>query len=492
MAGGGGEGQPESVDPGTFMSILTPLMRVVGYGISARGGALGPALASAGDYLEQGYKTRRQQMASDLIAQALPIARSQQITPGVPGTPEAPRFSFPGAPSSPPVTAPMLSPGADPSGDVVGRFPDAPQEAEPDVMPGTPGIPSVTREWQGTRTAPEALQWLASRSDIPPSVRALVTDRLLSMKLPTDVERPQGVQEEVDLQRKMADETRAQQQRVAEEERLAPIGAAVAPAGYDSQAYGRAVAARISPPPLPPSTRTDFTPEGRRITRDTRSGQPISDEPIRTPEDEQTRQNVRGVLIPQFEREIGAAIQAGVYKPEQVVSVRARLDYAKQTGDVKPLMEYVQHVGDVQARERAAELRRAGAGASQETVTTREETLPRAPIWRKPEMEAVTNLLPTVVQDAIPGFQVPKGPVKTPSGQTVTPQQYLAIAKQAIEQRFLDSHGVQVSVQWVPASALNPFSSGSWKILRAWEPERKKASVTERKKGPPAVAVPAD
>lgn len=224
---GGGSGgsestEPKSVDPGAFMSVLTPLMKVAGYAISARGGALGPAMVVGADHIDSVYRGRREQMASDVFSRGLPINRSTPVSPGQPGVPS----SFP-APLETAAPEESVAPAAE------------------QIIPGRAATPATTREWPGTRTLPEVLQWLGEQANVPASVRAMVQQRALGAKLPTrpDEDRPRSVDEEIALQRQVEQEARHRADVLDTERRRAPIYATALEPGASTAARGAAAAA---------------------------------------------------------------------------------------------------------------------------------------------------------------------------------------------------------------------------------------------------------
>lgn len=491
---GGGPSTQASDDPGFAGGILAPLMKSIGLGISARGGALGPMLASGGDMITQ---ARDDRLKRDVYANILPgllagVTRSREIAPGKPGTPAVP---------GPPTEFPAAPETATPESEIA----PAAETILPGTMgtPATPATPPVTRTWQTEPMLSEALQRLQGMPDLGANTKALALQHLTRFKLPTNEELPPEyateladvrhrgyalTDQERARQNLLTDEQRHIQQRRDEEQRKAPIFQGAAPPGAPP-GYGASVAAGHVPAPPTPLLETRYLPDGTEEIVNTRSGEVVQRKPPKTYE----QLRIINELVPQYEREVEQAVTSGLYNKEEATALRARLAYAKVTGDVTKFQALADTIAAERGKERQANIRanRALAGAQPvETVTNRTETQPGGPIWRKPEMEALSSRLPDVVREAIPNFKAPTGPIKTPSGQTVSPQQYLSIAKQAIEQQYRRLHGVDVTVQWVPASGLNPFSgfsTGEWKIVRAHEPEKVKSSTTERKKGPPTI-----
>ena len=510
MSGGGN--QSAGADSGGFVTdILSPLMKVVGLGIAARGGALGPMLASGGDYISQARDRRVEQ---DALANFMPtllagVQRSREIAPEKPGTP--------GTPGTPDVTIGTLLPGA--SRPVPPMVPlAAPADLPVEIpltlpgqqpTPGTPGTPAVVRRWE---TGPTLSEIFARLQEVgaPQSQRAfLIRELLRSRGLPTMEQEPASVAEDVAAQRHREDIATAQQnllerERIhraglgqdlmaterrhllaAREEQERQVQALIAGGMPEAQAR-MTIVGGLRPAP---ETRVVFTPDGRRQTVDARTGRVLTDEPIRTPEEEAARTQAFTLLIPQYEGEFEAAVAQGVYRPHEAQVGRAMLREAKRTGDPRLFLKFLGDVAAERGREQQVTIRNQRALAATqpvETLTTREEKVPPSPIWRKEQFKAIEDRLSNVVQEAIPNFSVPRASIKTPSGATVTPQEYIAIGKKAIEKRFLEQHGVDVTVQWVPPS-FGGLIGGTWKLVRAREPERTKSSVTERKKGPPAI-----
>lgn len=563
MAGGGDTGAQSSPssgitdNPGFVTGVLSPLMRVIGLGIAARGGALGPMLASGGDFIAQ---ARDEALQREVYANIMPgllagVNRSRETVPARPGTP-----AVPGKPGTPDVEIPFLAGVKRP---VIPMAPDdqgtwqpsfnatppasdyvtasgepamppglqpyevpltLPGRAATPAIPEGPGTPAVVRSWQSEPTLPEAIARLQAmggsqtskslafrelmRSEI--AGRLPQSDATVPPDVRADIQRGQNLEDKArlrgyaltDEERRrgytIQDEQRHLQARIDEERRKAPIFQSAAPAGAQP-GYGASAAAGLVPPAPAPQTRVEYTPDGRERLVDARTGEVLKDAPLRTPEQEAARTQAMTVLIPQLERDFEAAVSGGIYTKDEAGVGRAILANARRTGDPEGFLRFAQNVAAERGKERQAEIRakRLGLGVQPtETVTTRDETIPTRPIWHKDELKALTDRVPDVVREAIPNFQPPKGPIKTPSGKTVTPAEYIAIAKRQIEQTFKDQHGVDVTVQWVPASGKNPLtgfglapwaSSGEWKIIRAREPERKKSSVTERKKGPPNI-----
>src|SRR6266705_3411347 len=118
------------LEAGKFSSVMVPIMKVLGLGIAARGGSLGPMLAGGGELIDEGYRTRQQKAVLNQLAQLQAPVMRRETTSGVPGTPSTPSTMAPTPPTALPESA--VPPAAETV--ISGRM-------------GTPDTPGMSREW---------------------------------------------------------------------------------------------------------------------------------------------------------------------------------------------------------------------------------------------------------------------------------------------------------------------------------------------------------
>lgn len=324
---GGGESSANYSEPGWGTNVLVPLMKAIGLGIASQGGALGPMLASGGDAIESYHRDRRDQAVSaNLLKMLQPMQRSES-TPGLPA-----RFSESGAAAR-------------------AGTPEA--ETPPDIA-GTPG---ARREWTGMPTQAEVLGRLGG-ADVPEHLRALVGREALRLRLPTDVERPQAVTE--DLERAREGETRARREPIFTE--------ALSPTATPA-ARGRAMTEGANVPEPPPPRKFVQRPDGTVQEIDSRTGEPSGPpRPQRTAEEETQRTQTQA-LIPQYEQQFDEAVKRGIYTAPEAQLGRQLLARAKITGDPGPFLTFAGQVVKAREDQAKAKLSHPGSGPKTREVT---------------------------------------------------------------------------------------------------------------------------
>src|SRR2546426_1191215 len=270
MSGSGTE-----LEPGKFVSVLTPLMKAIGLGIAARGGAAGPMLVGGGELIDEGYQTRQQRAVLQQMTQLLqPISRSETTagTPGTPGTPSV-------FPPQPPTALPESAVPSAAETMIAGRV-------------GTPGSPGTRREWMSMPTQAELMQRIAGTT-MPDVTRGQLLQEILRLRMPSDVERPKAVTEE--LERARTGEERTRQ---------AGVFTAASREGATPEARGAALAEGRDVPPTPSKEQWVQRSDGTMQRIDRRTGEPIAPPvPQRTEEQTVERTHIRDVLLPQYERD---------------------------------------------------------------------------------------------------------------------------------------------------------------------------------------------
>lgn len=323
---GGGDGGPNYSEPGWATNILVPAMKAIGLGIASKGGALGPMLASGGDAIEGYHRDRRDQAVSDNLLKLLqPMLRSES-TPGLPA-----RFSEGGAAAR-------------------AGTPEA--ETPPDIA-GTPG---TRREWTGMPTQAEVLARITG-GDVPANLRPFVGREALRLRLPTDVERPQAVTEE--LERARESETRARREPIFTEA-LSPQATPAARARAMTEGHS------IGEPP--PPTKYIQRHDGTLQEVDSRTGEPKGPPREQRSVEEQTQREQTQALIPQYEQQFDEAVKRGIYTAPEAQLGRQLLARAKITGDPGPFLTFAGQV--VKAREDAAKAKLQHPGTGPKTTET--------------------------------------------------------------------------------------------------------------------------
>lgn len=428
MAGG----DSQNLDPGRFVSVVTPLMKILGLGISARGGALGPMLVGSGELIDEGYQSRRQSAVLKQLASLQRPVQETASTPGLPGT--LSRLPAP------------LSAEADP--EAFARL------GTPDVasVPGQPALPPTSRTWTRERTRPEILQDIAAMPE--GTLRNLTLQEVMRLKLPSDIERPKAVTDDLAAARASEEETR--KGRV--------FTTALEP-GATPATRGAAAAAGLLTPEPPPTEKWIQSADGTMQRVDPRTGAPLAP-PVeqRTAEQTQARTELMTTIIPQAEAKLTEMVRSGMVTPKEASALQAQLVEARRTGDMKG---YVQELGKI-----ASARAKTGPGMR---LSTRRTTTAAHPVTNPDIINNYKPFVPDVVsaltQRGYVGFDDPKtGNVRSPSGKTLTKEQ-------AVSEVFQMWYGYRPDLQ--------RDNAGTLTLKGLWIPEHVSQSETESGPEPP-------
>jgi hypothetical protein len=192
MSGSGTGGSANYSEPGWANNVLVPIMRAVGLGIAARGGALGPMLASGGDSIADYYQGKRDQATiGSLLKLMQPILRSES-TPGLPA-----RFSAEASAARA-------------------------ETPEATVPPDLPAVAGTRRDWMGDPTRAEIMARIAG-PDVPETLRPWLTREVMDprLRLPTDVQRRRSSSAAAKQKRKPG--TRLTTKRLCAPDRRRPV-----------------------------------------------------------------------------------------------------------------------------------------------------------------------------------------------------------------------------------------------------------------------------
>ena len=263
------------------------------------------------------------------------------------------------------------------------------------------------------------------------SLRGDVLREVLRLRMPTDVERPQAITEELTRTRGLEEERR----------RGGVIGTALEP-GATPQARGAALAAGATVPAPPGQSRVQYTPTGRKQLIDVATGNVLKDEPIRTPEEEAQLKQMREVIVPRFEQRLREAVQRKEMTAQEAWIGQQMLERAKVDGDVKPFLDHLAKISEIRARPVKSPAARLGTTTTD--VGRRPITAYDALKGHQTGVDALTKELAA----ALPAW-------KTASA--------IERAK-ALQSAYRSRHGVEIAV------ATTDAAGSSFTLTGAWEP----------------------
>ena len=400
-------GESQNLDPGPIASVATPIMKVLGLMIASQGGALGPGLVGGASLMDEALTTRRERATNAALLQLMQGRPRSETTAGVPAAPGTFRTGAleeaeGGAGGLP------IGPGA----------------------PPTAAVAPTRREWTGAPTSTEIMEQLRGMPLPAESLRGDVLREVLRLRMPTDVERPQAVTEELTRTRALEEERR----------KGALFAPALTPTATPEARGAAAAAGLVAPEPQAP-VKTVVQGD-RRITVDTRSGNVLKIEPLRTPEEESQLKQTREEVIPRFEQRLREAVQRKEMTAQEAWIGQQMLERAKVNGDVKPFLDHLAKISEIRARPVKPPAARLGTTTTD--VGRRPITAYDALKGHQTGVDALTKELAA----ALPAW-------KTASG--------IERAK-ALQSAYRTRHGVEIAV--APTDA----SGSSFTLTGAWEP----------------------
>ena len=403
-------GESQNLDPGPIASVATPIMKVLGLMIASQGGALGPGLVGGASLMDEALTTRRERATNAALLQLMQGRQRSETTGGAPGT--LSRLPAPLAAETDPEAFARVG---------------TPEVA---TIPGEPAVPPTRREWTGAPTSTEIMEQLRGMTLPAESLRGDVLREVLRLRLPTDVERPQAVTEEL---------TRAR--GLEEERRKGGVFTGALRPGAAPEARGAAVAAGMTVPTPPAQTRVQYVGNRKQLI-ETTTGNVLADEPIRTPEEETQLKQTREVVVPRFEQRLREAVQKKEITAQEAWVGQQLLERAKVDGDVKPFLDHLAKISEIRARPVKPPAARLGTTTTD--VGRRPITAYDALKGHQTGVDALTKELAA----ALPAW-------KTASG--------IERAK-ALQSAYRTRHGVEIAV--APTDA----SGSSFTLTGAWEP----------------------